>query len=105
MDAFLDALGSLFASGPPGTHGRRSSGQELVWGLAILGFPLLDFFLAMQSASLAMFLPFAFTAATLLLAVRVRAGAVLTLMATSFCFVFSLGASFVGAFFAPGGFF
>lgn len=108
IDLIANAIGSMFASsGAPRTAGaKRTPGQELLWGLAIMGFPILDFLAVFQlGAALALPLPFLLGAATLALARRVGADRGLTFLATLCGFLFCLAASFFGALMGAGGFF
>jgi hypothetical protein len=108
IDLIAGAIGSLFAaSEAPGRSGtKRTAAQELVWTLAIMGFPTLDFLLVLGlGAGVALPLPFALAAATFALAVRARGDGSLVFLASSCCLIFCLGASLFGALMGAGGFF
>ena len=108
LDALDTAIGSLFASSGAPTRGgrKRTSGEEFVWSLAILGFPAADFFLVLW-LGLAVVLPLLvlFAVLTPLLGYRFRADQSLTVIATVLCVMFCLAASFFGVLLGAGGFF
>lgn len=108
IDLIASAIGSMFAAGrAPGRRDTpRTTGEELVWTLAIMGFPLADFLLALSlGPAAALLLPFVLSAATWALAVRAGGDRSLVILSTLCCLLFSLAASFFGALMGAGGFF
>jgi hypothetical protein len=108
LDLVFTAITSVFAASPgPGTADRRRTmAEEVVWTLAIMGFPALDFFLVLAlGPALAIPLPFVLAAVTLLLAARMHENRRLQVLAPLAALVFCLTASFFGALFSQGGFF
>ena len=108
LDALATAIGSLFGSSSAPTRGgrRRTAGEELVWGLATLGFPAADFFLLIWlGGAVALPLLLLFPVLTWVLGSQLRANSSLTITATVVCVVFCLGATFFGILLGPGGFF
>lgn len=102
MFDFFVALGGL----RPIASGRATNAEELVWLLASLIFPILNLVLALVVlsqpdsglVSIALIgLPIAFTALTVYLCRKARAGLGWAVQSVFVCFLFCLGAGFVAS--------
>jgi hypothetical protein len=108
LDLIVNAItGAFAASEAPGPAGRRRTvAEEVVWILAAMVFPALDFLLVYELGSgLVLPLPFAFALLTLVLGVRLRANPHLLVVAPLTCLLFSFAAGVFAALLGADGFF